>query len=126
LVTITLAHLLQAELIDKVLYTLALILLRIVCHLQHCADVILYREVAENRCLLSQVSYAHLSAAVYRKGCDVGNYALVVFEEYTSFVWLYKTYYHIKGCGLAGAVRAKQTYDLSLINIYRDVVHDSA
>ena len=48
------------------------------------------------------------------------------FEEYLTLVWLDESYNHIEGSGLAGSVRAEQTYNLTLLNVDGDVVYHGA
>ena len=96
LVTVALAYLLQAELLDKRLGTLTLILLGVVGHLQHRADIILDGEVTEHRSLLCKVANAQLRTLIHRQIGKFVYMSIVVLEEYASLIWLDKSHYHIE------------------------------
>ena len=120
------AHLLQAELLDERLDALGLILLRETGHFEYGADVVLDAQPAEDRSLLRQIPHAHLRAAVDRFVGQLGDAALVVFEEDFPLVRLYQPDDHVERGGLSRAVGPQQSDDLSLVDVDRDVVDDRA
>lgn len=120
-VAVVLAHLLQSELADKALELLFLLFAAEVGHLQHGADVILHRQLAEDARLLCQVADSELGALVDGHPGDV-----LAVEEDASAIGGDEADSHVESGGLAGAVWSEQTYYLSLADIDADVVGDSA
>ena len=101
LVTLVLAHLLEAELGNQTFQLVLLIIERFVGHLEHGSDVVLHAHLTEDRCLLCQIADARLGTFVYRIVGDVE-----VIEENTAFVGCNQAHGHVERGGLAGAVRA--------------------
>ena len=126
LVTVALAHLLQAELLDEGFNSVALVLLREVCHLEYGTYIILDTQVAEYRGLLCKVAHAHLCSLVNGHLGKLVDPSVVVLEEDASVVRFDKTYDHIERCGFARSVRSEQTDDFALLYIDRYVVYNGA
>ena len=117
LVTVTLAHLLQAELLDERLQAVTLILLRVGGHFEHCANIVLDTQATKYGCLLCQVADAQLRTLIYGQRREFVYGAIVVFEEDTSFVGLNQTHNHIERRSFACSVRAQQAHNLALTHV---------
>ena len=126
LVTETFAYFLQTELLDKLLKTMTLVLLCIVCNLKHRADIILNAQATENRRLLRKVAHAKLRTLIYWQLCQLVYRSVVVLKEDSSAIWLDKTYNHIERGGLTCTIWAEQTNNLALLYINRDMIYDGA
>ncbi len=120
LVAKILPHLLKTELSNQAFELFFLILLCSLCHLQDRADVILHGHLSENGRLLSEITDASLSAFVDRVLSDIE-----VVEEDFALICLNKSYSHIESGSLSSTVRSKQTNNLPLLDIDRDMVDDS-
>ena len=82
--------------------------------------------MAEYGGLLSKVAHAQLSSLVNGQICKFVDMAIVVLEEDATLVGLDESHDHIeRGC-LTRSVRAEQTDNFALLNIYGHMVHDRA
>ena len=124
LITEAFAHFLQSELLDKFLKAMTLILLCVVCNLQHRADIILNAQATEDRCLLCEVAHTQLCTLIYGQLCKFIDRSVVVLEEYSAAIRFDKTHNHIERGGLTRTIWTEQTHNLALTNIDRDMVHD--
>ncbi len=115
--TVTLADLLQTELLDKRLDALVLVLLGIIRHFEHRTDIVLDAQTAEHRRLLRQIADAELRTTVDRLLGEFDDFAVVVFEENLPLVGFDKTHYHIKRGSLARSVGTEQTDDFALLDV---------
>src|SRR5690606_34722277 len=83
-----------------------------VCHLQYRTDIILHSHLPEYGSLLGQIAYSMAGTHVNREVCN-----LLVVQKYFAFIGCYKAYSHIECSRLAGTVRAKQSYNLTLLHV---------
>ena len=73
----------------------------------------------EHRSLLSKITHSFLSSLEHRKICN-----LLVIQEYTTCIWNNETGNHIETCCLSCSIRAKKSYNFSLINLHRNTLYD--
>ncbi len=116
-VTLVLAHLLQAELCDKALQLVQLLLVGELRHLKHGHDIVLHRQLTEHAGLLRQVANAGTGTLIHR---EIGD--LLVVNIHMSLIGNDEARGHVKRCGLSGTVRTKQSHDLALTHVERHVV----
>src|SRR6186997_2302172 len=120
-VAVALPHLLEAELLDQPVDAPLLLGVGEVDGLEDRAQVVLGRELAEDRGLLRQVADAALRALVHRQLGD-----LLAAERDGPAVRRRKAHHHVERRRLAGAVRSEQADDLAGSHPDRDVVPDAA
>lgn len=105
-------------LVDLVLrQRLAVVLLQ----LEHGADVLFHRQLAEYRRLLRQVGQAQYGAAVDRQAGDVG-----AVDVDRAGIRRHQADDHVERRGLAGAVRAQQADHFTAFDLQRHVAHHQA
>src|SRR5580692_11063325 len=85
-------------------------------------DVLLDRELTKHRSLLREVADAILACPQIHR--DVGN--VVVVDQDSTRVRGDEAYDGVEGCGLASAVRSKQTNDFALLDAQADPVYNAA
>src|SRR5436190_7122071 len=81
--------------------------------------IVFHRQLAEHRGLLRQVAEAELRAAVHRQQRDVG-----VVQADAARVARHEPDDHIEGGGLAGTIGPEESYDLTALELERQVAHD--
>src|SRR5262245_13543463 len=107
-----LAHARDVEFLEQgIELALALAAIRL-DHFEHRADVVLDVETAEDRGLLRQIADAEPRALVHRQTRDV-----VAFELDAATVGLDEPGDHVEHRGLAGAVRAEESYCLAAAHV---------
>src|SRR6185436_16783946 len=89
--------------------------------LQNGENILLDRELPENRGFLRQISHSQACAAVHRQA---GNVALL--ESYGSFIRPNYTNDHIEGSGFSCAIRPEQADDFASGNLDGNSVYDPA
>jgi hypothetical protein len=88
--------------------------------LEHREQVLLDRQLAEDRRLLRKVADAAAGALVQREHRNV-----LAAQAHAPLVGLDQPDHHVKGRGLAGAVGAEQSDHFAAINVDRDAVDHS-
>ena len=116
-----LAHLLQAELGNKALQLISLIVLGLSCQFQDGGNVVLNTHLAEYAGLLCQIANTYTGTLVYRVGRDL----LVINEDLTT-IRHHQTCSHIERRSLTRTIRAKQTDNLALLDIKRHIIDHRA
>ena len=111
LVAFVLAHPAQAELADKALKLLQLIITWLACHLQYGEDVVLDTHLSKYRCLLGQIAYACTSTLVDR----VGGHLLVAQVDMTA-IGYNQSRRHVERSGLSSTIWPQQSHNLTLGN----------
>ena len=102
---------------------MTLVLLCIVCHLKHRADIILNTQMAEHRCLLSKVAHTKLRTLIDWQLSKLTDLSIILLKEDSTPIWLDKTHYHIERGRLSRSIRSKQSDNLALIDLYRDMIY---
>ena len=118
--TLALAHLVEVELVEKILKTLLSLLFgELLGHLHHRHNVVLNCHMAEHRSLLCKVAHTLLRALEHRELCNV----LIIKEDLT-VIWNDKSGDHIEAGRLSGTVRTEEAHNLSLLDFHRDTFHN--
>jgi hypothetical protein len=116
------ANMLQPELINQLLHGLAPLVPGDRLGFQHGENVLLNRELSENRRLLGEIADPKLPRPFVHG--DVGD--LFLIYEDSARVGGYQADDRVKGRGLAGAVRSKQSNDFALTYAHADAVYNPA
>src|SRR6185369_13981028 len=85
--------------------------------LQDGQQVLLYRQLSEDRRLLRQVPHAHAAPLVHGQGRD-----LLSFQKDTSTLGRQQADQHVEGRRLPGSVGAEQSHHLAAVDVQRHVV----
>ena len=123
--TLALAHLGEVEFVDEPFQALLPLGLGHPAgglgHLHDGHDVVLHRHLAEHGGLLREVADPLLGTLVHRELRD-----LLVVQEDLAVIRNHLSRNHIETRRLAGAVRAEEADDLSLVDLHRDALHHGA
>src|SRR5919109_1825383 len=119
-VRLALSQMLDAELIEQSLETLAPLGTRQRHRFENCEDVFFDSELSKDRWFLGQIPDAEAGALIHRHIGDV-----TTVEEYSAFLWLYQPDDHVERRGFAGAFRAENPDDLPLLQSQGHIVDDA-
>ena len=118
LVAQVLPYLVQTKLSNQTLQLLLLLFRGQGRHLQYGTDIILYGHLAEDGCLLRQITNAMTGPLI-----DGEFRNLCVVQKDLSLIGCHQTHRHVKGCRLARTIRAQQTDNLPLFHINGNMIH---
>ena len=119
-VAIVFTNVVKAKLVQQAFQFFTLFGLCEFGHFQYGLDIVFHTQFAENGGFLWKITDTELRPFVHGQLRD-----LFIIEEYLAFIGLDQTYHHVEGSCLSGAVGTQQAHDLSLVNLYGYMVHNS-
>ena len=118
---LALAHLMEVELIEKVLQTLqSLFLCELLGHLHHGHDVVLHGHVTEHGSLLRKVADTLLRTLEHRQLGDV-----LVIQVDLAGIRNDEAGDHVETGGLSRSIRTEEAHDLALLHLHGNTLHHS-
>ncbi len=116
-----LAHVFQAEFLDKFFDLIPLRLPRHIRHLQHGLDVFFDGQLPEYGGFLRQITQTQPRSLVHRKARDVA-----IVEIDVAAVRLHQTDRHVERSRFSRSVGTQQAHDFALLYLVADVVVDES
>jgi methylenetetrahydrofolate reductase (NADPH) len=117
-VSIIFSYMMKAELVQQGFQLYSLLLFGKLRHFQYGQYIVFYAKLAKYRRFLGQVANPILGTFVHGHPRNVFRIKINM-----PFIGLNKSHDHVEGGSLSGAIRAKQTHYLPLLNINRHMVY---
>ena len=117
-IPVVLPYMVQMKFVQQGFQPLLLFTPRQSGHFQHGHQIVLDAQLPEYGGLLRQVSNAHLGPFIHRQPGDIG-----IVQEDIPRIGSDEADHHVESGSLAGAVRAQQSYDLSLLELDGNMVY---